>query len=1768
MQKNNKSIDRGKSIDNKFEELYCKNLILSCDTECFPDYWNFIFKRIGQELNVEFSNYKQIRYNPKTQVYIFECWNDNDCREFADFYKKFILRNKAIMYFYNSTGYDQPMINIMLNLALNSNTTNILKKLRQANDYIIKNKVNYRLFYKKYWQNFFKDNRKRIDEKELFDLFPNLAYKKFYDEFNNCFVNKATKIYHEELGKSIEVSKILDIQAIAGFSPAQKKKTDEEGTNLSLKQLQLVHLGYNQKFDFNKYSTMNQVIKDGYYNTFISYSENDVTSLEYMYYKYVEQHIKDRYLMIKAIRESKLKDINYESKLIFTSKETHTELITKVLELENGQKDFKIDYTDHIKTEIPEFNKFVEFVNDNQNVKSESELKAKYKEITGNTVPIFKLNGVEVTGGYGGGHGAIPKYINNTGNLFDFDYTSQYPCTIIQYAEYFKNIINVELYKKIYELRIKHKKSSKDKSLNENERNKYKQSQLGLKLILNSVYGLINSDYSISISNKVLGRFIVLKCQSLLYNLCTANKDLITPNLNTDGVYFEIEDQSRIQQIIEDDYKRNGEGYYKLEVDSIENIIQKDVNTYIAKLAGEKAPRIKGGEYNLGIKKTFNTNSKIDINMKNGIRLLFGEEIEIQPVYFKGMKNINCDKAHYLTTKDKGINPVNNNKYPVKLSIDNNDIYVTENKEDVDFEVYKFFAELTKNKIQKFDTGIQTYKHYDHILTNDTDENNKILNKNVNRIKKLLNIKADNIGYSGFMGIAKKATFYNGNPINPLINYKKSEIINSVESQGVIVHAKNQLIIIDIDIFDKNTKTYKEGYNTISPMIDKLNKIETYQTWNDKTKDFLNRKIIFRNDINKILDINDKYKKYIEIVDSSVVWTMEGLDRQYFDNNIPAVNVSDHRDIIDELTIVKNENAIEYIEKKIERENKLQESITQEGHSNIVIDTAINLLNSEGIEIIEMVDKNSEITTLTFNTPCPYCSTTNRQDYNSKYQGLVNAYINLNKSKDSYYLHFYNLSHSCKNDKNHEEYYKELNKKFKEALPDKEHLKRLELFNDICENIDKKKLKELDENLLIPNTCRIVGTGGHKTFQSARKLIENVFVKNIFHIHSTKENKHISDFEREVKKILSMVLINRTEIIDQFLDNENQGFKELNIHKLMISKGINENTLHELKGVVTNHTYWYRNGHSSEPNRNMAKVIDFIKDKPPEKIETVIDEYESFKKKGVIDIDINGYEYINMDMDKEETLINAPSCLFPATQKIVKDHNLSQFLFANEHNNIEMIEHDGVWKYKIDRSGNKNFKKFIDKYTYQTGQAITDSGRRQPKCIVTKTFEHAYITVDQVKQYNVKDIPEEDLKNYDFLKLIKTAKRLAIVRKIIKVGEIPKIEDTEEKIKIDVNNWGTEIETIEELKEYGMELKQNNISFEGYKNQLKKEVGDELFIDTLLIYTPATLEKIPGIKYYLTANVPRNITVPINTELAYKSSDCLKNIDVCIIKREKNSDDKLLDNLKLLQDRDFKTLAFTALSTNINKLINSEVKTNYIRIRGTVIELENGKTKTISYNTDEAENIYDSVKQTVTLSYINGTESQGRNYSQTDLLWLNCKVQANIKGRVDIDKDNNIVVIPIEEETRNRLKQAIGRIFRGNQEYKAIICFGEEDTIRELFNSYPDNFTINFNIETYNKKLDTNKGTQEALSDIINYYEYKLGYSEEVPHFNIDKRKTSNDNAKKYDEEEIYNYYRNRVKDYYKEHKKKLKDTEIKSILCEKFGISPRQFDRIKKKFK
>ena len=1737
-----------------YQDLFSKNYVLSCDTECFPDYWNFIFKRIGKPLQFKNLNIPQLSYDSEKQVYIFECWNDEDCRQFSNFYNQFILKSDATMYFYNSTGYDKPMINVMLNLVANKET-GILLKLRKMNDYIIKYKLNYKLFTQNYWQNFFKDDRKYIDEKELFEKFNKPVYQNFYNDYKDCIRNRVTKTFDSNTRKMKNSGRVLDLQAIAGFQPGETK-TDSEGTSLSLKQLQLLHEGHNQKFDFNKYGTMEEVKAAGLYDTFISYSKRDVTSLEKMFYIYIEDSVKNRFYAIKAVKDSNLKDVDYNTNWIFA--ESDTKLIDNLLGLDKQEK-VDINYFDYINTDIPEFNEFIDFCNRNKGTHNDTTLKKKYYDETGNKEVTFTLNGCEVKAGFGGAHGAIPNYKNFSGNLWLFDYASQYPSIIIEHKDIFSKIMNVDLYHEIYKMRLKFKKLAKDKTLSEDERATYKALEKGLKLILNSTFGLINSEFKIKLANKPLGRFICFKGQSLIYNLCSNYPELTAPNINTDGVYFETDDKNLLKKIISEDFYFNGEGFFKLDASKINWIIQNNVNNYIAMPEGADEVKSKGGAFNKGIKHKFNKNSDLDINVINALKLIDNKPIEIDPIYFKGMKNINCDKAHYLTNKDNGINPINNLKYPVKLSIENNDIYVTDNREKADIEEYVKFAKLTRERLENFRNTVSNVKYYEHILTADTNENNKYFRQNINRIKKLLDCDIKQIGYSGFCGNMKAYTFINGKPINPLINYKKTEIRDSVESKGIVIDNSDNLIIVDIDIFDKNTNTFKHGYP--KELVDQLSKIETYKTWNNKTKDFKNFKLIFKNDINKVLDISKDYKDYIEVLDTAVIWSMDNIDRVYYDNNLPVLPISQYNELLENVLTVKFENATEHKEKKEEREKK--SNIIETESNDIVINAALDILKGNDVDIFNVItdEQGTHI-----HTSCPYCSTLKNKHYNNNF-GTVDAYVNINEISTGYKLNIINLSKSC-NDSDHKKHYKEMNEIFKQSLPSKSEIENTKLFQELKDCVDI----EYSKNFFLKDTVKIVGTGGGKTHQAAAKLAYNLFHNEIFTIVTTKQNSNIEDFEKTFKKIVKLSLKKSTKRIDNWLESPAAGFKELKIHKLKNQTGISEDRIGQLRAVVTNHKYFYNIGHLATYNGNMQAVKQARGNKP---LEIIVDEYESFKEMGLMIIKLNNFLYWKKDIDTNEKIfIPASSAFYPCVKKCRNEKQI--FEHAKLNTRVTMDDNEGIQTYKLDQYGEKDLYKELHEFCEPYGPPKYDCGRRKPKKI-HKNTNLCYIVCDKIQQYKLKEKPDIEGKN-NFRDVLYKNEHIAVVTQVLKVSTAY-VED------FDINIWGEEIGSIEELMFFGLD-ENNKLSepeFGKFKDCLFNE-AKELFINHLSISIKSMLDKFNCPKYYLTANVIKDNYLQIDTELAHVSSKSIKKIDVAVMDRDNNNDKHIIDNLDLLENVDFKTLTFLGLSSHIKSIINQKtnINTNHIVIKSVVNDGE----KTVNVDTNQSEDIDDSIIKTTTLAYVNGTESQGRNYSKSELLIINGVVDINVKGRLSVNAEGDIIIKSIEEAAKEKLKQSFGRIFRGDSEYKAILVMGDYGFIKEIFDEYGELYTIKFEVVKYNKSIDRLTNIRKGMSDIIEYFganfaKYNTIYDcegrviereqREIPYFNSDLRKASNiDNKRntKVDGQDVYNFYQELIDKFYDDFGKKPKDTQLIPEILEKYNISDRQFKTIKKKYK
>lgn len=152
-----------------------------------------------------------------------------------------------------------------------------------------------------------------------------------------------------------------------------------------------------------------------------------------------------------------------------------------------------------------------------------------------------------------------------------------------------------KLYSKIKHDRIEAKQAgNKDKSD-------------ALKLVLNSVYGLLNNQYS-TLYNPRASATVCVYGQIVLYDLCkrlSAFCDII--NINTDGVAFipKNDQYKRIKAMWEKDWNLT------LEEERYDKWIQRDVNNYIA-VTGDEI-KVKGGDVGRYSRSNYFNNNQLRI---------------------------------------------------------------------------------------------------------------------------------------------------------------------------------------------------------------------------------------------------------------------------------------------------------------------------------------------------------------------------------------------------------------------------------------------------------------------------------------------------------------------------------------------------------------------------------------------------------------------------------------------------------------------------------------------------------------------------------------------------------------------------------------------------------------------------------------------------------------------------------------------------------------------------------------------------------------------------------------------------------------------------------------------------------------------------------------------------------------------------------------------------------------------------------------------------
>ena len=206
-----------------------------------------------------------------------------------------------------------------------------------------------------------------------------------------------------------------------------------------------------------------------------------------------------------------------------------------------------------------------------------------------------------VTIGYGGIHGAIPNYVEETTadrSIRNKDVASYYPNLVRHMGYASRNMPDPKIYANTIDERVRAKKAKDSTTAN------------ALKLVLNTTYGAMGNKYNelydplMMRSVCITGQLFLLELSEHLLAECPTLKIV---QLNTDGIMvsFDNSDETKWQEITQEWQDRTG---FELEEDRIQKITQKDVNNYVEIPEGGGAPKLKGGKLVRGVLTNSNLN--------------------------------------------------------------------------------------------------------------------------------------------------------------------------------------------------------------------------------------------------------------------------------------------------------------------------------------------------------------------------------------------------------------------------------------------------------------------------------------------------------------------------------------------------------------------------------------------------------------------------------------------------------------------------------------------------------------------------------------------------------------------------------------------------------------------------------------------------------------------------------------------------------------------------------------------------------------------------------------------------------------------------------------------------------------------------------------------------------------------------------------------------------------------------------------------------------
>jgi hypothetical protein len=687
----------------------------------------------------------------------------------------------------------------------------------------------------------------------------------------------------------------------------------------------------------------------------------------------------------------------------------------------------------------------------------------------------------------------------------------------------------------------------------------------------------------------------------------------------------------------------------------------------------------------------------------------------------------------------------------------------------------------------------------------------------------------------------------------------------------------------------------------------------------------------------------------------------------------------------------------------------------------------------------------------------------------------------------------------------------------------------------------------------------LVGTGGGKTYQAAMKLIIESIIFDKIVIFTTKDNTMLRDIQAEVAKILKNNCED-TLLMRELLKDTGFVFTKLFIKTVTASTNLKRTELPYYKSYATNHSYFYPDGHKAGVNPKMRDIVDYLNESGKDVV-VIIDEFEDFERKGMEKIDLNRWLKKTKGMNNESTK-KVTNNAFTAKAGTKEDHSPFDWAERCNKQGSSKDEKNGVSKYNINRDGAYCLEDELKKYTACEFAHKEDHGRKYATTINgEKEFRFSHVGIYHTVKLNTEQLKREidtelegEFKNFE--RLLLDADIVSAAQDSMYIWEHTDLIDESEAIKTridspeDFNRWATDNKiTIEEYKTI--------------KHQVETELGNRLFNKKLVLKQKSCLHELKKCtKYYLSASAAICSDAPIHDELKYKSVDNIRKMNYIWLPRKQGDNGLIFSLVKVLNDleksKDIKPLLFTNERQPLKSFWSEQKKIAECR-RCNFVLAEDSEDEVCGQNTDPT--IESVLAKWITATYLNGTESQGRNYSNTELLIVNVRPRINFIGRLYGNPETKEMECEnIQDASFRRLIQAVGRVDRADRTKKDvekfIIFVGGDDESKlnyddELIqriisekSKYP--YEIDYNIyknAAVPKKKSTghNEGTLKLLDYVFKVLgNANRGEGNEIPNIFEDGRKESAKvNAVKYNKEDIVKLYNDAQDEYLKDNPNK-----------------------------